>query len=99
MTTVLAHVERTARKPHHADCCGGTIESGARYIDQRCTDDGTAWAFRLHPLCFDLTHYIPDDDGELWPGYAEDELWELALGLTTALHGYVPSDDRESRNG
>ena len=53
MSTLLAEYpnRKAAHGRHVCGYCYRRIAAGERYVDQRLTDNGTAWTWRAHQAC------------------------------------------------
>ncbi|EAS0269332.1 hypothetical protein E7939_21815 [Salmonella enterica] len=68
MSDFNVNTKVTARKPHVCTVCGTEIEAKATYIKSVTFYDGSASAWKLHPLCDDAVRdaFAEDyDDGGL----------------------------------
>ena len=67
MPEILQKKERTARKAHICDYCGGTIEKGEIYEYTKLTSCGEIYEWKNHKKCgfiaSELWDYIDPDDG------------------------------------
>ena len=67
MSTLLAvHHRRAAHDRHQCGLCFRPIAKGELYEDQRCANDGRAFAFRSHLSCVSAYHSWSPDYDEYW---------------------------------
>lgn len=72
--TFLTSTVRTARTPKWCRLCGCPIVPGARYIDWRGVDCGSAYAWPYHEFCEWWMDVVDGDAGE-WPELVMAENW------------------------
>lgn len=80
-------IMRTARKRHTCIDCGGAIEAGTRYSEQRGFSDGAAYRNIEHPSCRSFYWWLHDDWGLTEDDHIEppEFLAALAEALATEV--------------
>ena len=78
MITLLDETKPKARKQHRCQYCYRPIDPGTRYLNQRCSGDGTIWTFKCHTDCH-RAYWS-------WVDHGDDGYYEL----TDLTEGHLP---------